>query len=560
MKKTIGIITPVVGGQDLSGAEREFLLLTKDKNRKMSLKSFHELSENGFNAKKLEKVKTLHGSNVPAAGYYLTGVLRQSGFNTILSNKYNDETLKMMAKEDPMAICISTTMVFSRKALKAIINSIRRIMPDVMIIVGGVFLWKSFVFLNDKNRYEISELSTNEDLNMYLALPCTKDEIDADVMIVSPHGVPSLIEVVKTIEKGGKKDFSSIPNLAIPNNDGEFICTHRVNEEIDYNNDFTRWDLIDELPSRIPIRTSVGCPYRCGFCDFYQLYPKVFMRSKESLMKELKLLKDLLGSNVYNSLLDVTDDNVFITPQRVNEFCTVLQESKIRIGWTGFLRSSSVNKNNIDTIKRSNLLSCLIGVESGDNDQLVRMKKMQTAQQQKEGIELLDKAGISSVLSFVIGYPGETEKTIENTANFLNSLHTNLASFNMFSLIVMPFASIATAELRQEYKLKGLWHDWKHYTMSSEEVGHHCYSLYKQVTEVPYTHTEEDLFFNMTKLKADQRKNLYILRKKLTEQYIDKREWNEMEKTYEEIYQAMGVGQVKIPESLKDDIYCPVSF
>ncbi len=35
--------------------------------------------------------------------------------------------------------------------------------------------------------------------------------------------------------------------------------------------------------------------------------------------------------------------------------------------------------------------------------------------------------------------------------------------------------------------------------------------------------TEEDLFFNFARLKNEQRKELYLLRKKLTEQYIEKK-------------------------------------
>ena len=212
--------------------------------------------------------------------------------------------------------------------------------------------------------------------------------------------------------------------MSVPHDNG-FSFTKIIPEKVNYDQDITRWDLLDELPGQIPVRTSIGCPFRCRYCDFYQLFPKIFLRSKESMIREFKLIQQKLAGR--QAIIHATDDNVFINSRRIQNVTEAFKESGIQ-RWIGFMRASSIKKNNIDLIRDSGLLMSIIGVESGDQDQLDRMNKAQKLPDVKRGMELLDNNGITVMMTYIVGFPGETAETIENTAGFINDLNIGLAS------------------------------------------------------------------------------------------------------------------------------------
>lgn len=276
-----------------------------------------------------------------------------------------------------MAILVSTTMILSVEGLIGILSAIRKAMPGVFIIAGGVFIWKNFL---SYTRYPDAESPWDQLFDEKFA------SIHADVLVAAPHGRSSLMKVLEELKKGGRKSFTHIPNLAIPSN-GKFIFTDREDEFVDYNTDYTRWDLVEKIVHKIPVRTSVGCPYRCVYCDFNKLFPKVFLRSPESIAAELKLAKNRFGRHA--GIVHFSDDNIFINRKRINEICNVIIQSGFRT-WMGFMRANDYTQDEYNLMERSGLMLAFIGVESGDQGQLDRMKKKQDVTQLKHTIENLD--------------------------------------------------------------------------------------------------------------------------------------------------------------------------
>jgi radical SAM superfamily enzyme YgiQ (UPF0313 family) len=355
--------------------------------------------------------------------------------------------------------------------------------------------------------------------------------------------------------KGGKGEFSGIPNLCLPGKSG-FVFTERREEQVDYNEDFTRWDLVSEMPEKIPLRTSIGCPYRCRFCDFYQLYPKIFLRSKESLAKELDLAKRRLGQNL--AVIHVSDDNVFITKKRLFDVCGAIAESGLN-HWVGFMRGGEYTNEEIEAIKRSGLMMGKIGVESGDQGQLDRMNKKQKAEKVKRGIEQLDAEGIGVLMTFVVGFPGETNQSLQNTADFLNNLSlANLSvGYQVYPLVIFPLSELAEPEDRERWKIQGLMDQWSHYTMNSKEAAEACYSMFRNVTNVPYSYSEESFFFNRGMFSLETRKSLFQLRQQLTIKMIEKAQCDDIESILKQMAVQMELPLEGIGEGLRTEIILP---
>jgi p-methyltransferase len=515
-------------------------------NRELTLAAFYEFAQKGYIADQVSRGID-HEEDIPAAGYYLEGLLHQYGYDTILTNKYDAETLKTIAHHDPFAVLVSTTMVVTTDSLKDLFSRIRKAMSDTIIIAGGVFVWKNYLIYQ---KYLKSD-SPSPVLPWMLFHPDHAD-IDADVLVVTQHGRSSLLQVLMEMEKGSRASFENIPNLSLPSKMG-FSFTKREDELVDYNTDYTRWDLINKISVKIPLRTSIGCPFRCRFCDFYHLYPHTLVRSAQSLKEELKLIKERLGHSP--GIIHVSDDNVFITKKRLEEVCNAIADSGLR-KWISFMRAGEYSDFELDLMKRSGLMMGMMGIESGDQGQLDRMKKRQIIGSMKRGIEQLDACGISTVMTFVVGFPGENAQTLQNTADFMNnlSLPTLSSSYDLFPLLIQPLSELDNAESRTKWNIEGSFEKWSHFTMNSEDSTKACYSLFKEVTNLPYHYSEESGFFNRAKFNLTTRKSLYQLRHQLTIKMIENATWDQIEHILKDMALQMNLSIGKIDESVRDQI------
>jgi p-methyltransferase len=279
------------------------------------------------------------------------------------------------------------------------------------------------------------------------------------------------------------------------------------------------------------------------------------LRSKESLLLELKTLRAQEGGN--SKIIHVTDDNVFINEKRVKDVSETFTEANI--SWVGFMRASTISPENINLIKRSGLIGSLVGVESGDAAQLKRMNKNQTLEETRQGVELLDANGITVLMTLVVGFPGETAATIENTANFINSLSIGSSSSNyqLYPLSVFPLSDLSRPHFRKKWKITGYMNSWSHYTMNSNEVTEYGYDLFKQIPYVPYNYTRESNFINSRLFSYAQRRTLFHLRQRLTVQLIEQSSWKQIEATLMDISQTMGFPKKYINEEFRHELVVP---
>jgi anaerobic magnesium-protoporphyrin IX monomethyl ester cyclase len=541
MKRTIAIIAPLI---DTRQFNVDFNLRLSRNNRELTLAAFYELANEHFKTEHVSRGFE-YGEDIPAAGFYLEGLLHQNGYDTILTNKY--DSIKTIAEQDPFAVCVSTTMIVATDSLLDLFSSIRSAMPDTQIIAGGVFVWKNYLqFLKNLDSPLLYPLQP------WMLFHPDHIGMDANILVVAPHGKSSLLQVLKELEKGRSASPGYIPNLCLPGNNG-FNFTKREEEQVNYNEDFTRWDLIDEIPEKIPFRTSVGCPFRCRFCDFYQLYPRIFLRSGMSLSQELNLVKNRLGQN--QAVIHVSDDNVFINKNRVHVVCDAIADSGLR-HWIGFMRGGEYTDDEMAAIERSGLMMGEIGVESGDQGQLDRMNKRQKLENVKRGIEQLDAHGIAVWMTFVVGFPGETRQTLQNTADFLNNLSlTNSAvGYQMYPLLIVPLSKLAEPAMRREWRIEGLMEKWSHSTMNSDDAFKACFDLFKEVTNIPYCYSEENIFFNRGMFTLATRKSLFHLRQQLTVKLMEKAPWEHIEHILKSMAQYMEIHVNTIGESLRHEI------
>ncbi len=197
---------------------------------------------------------------------------------------------------------------------------------------------------------------------------------------------------------------------------------------------FPAWDLVDMDYYKLPlknkkfamIRTGIGCPNKCEFCLFRQLYTgKVMYRSHESVIKELEYIKNM-GINC----VLIVSDNFSINRSWVRDFCRQVIDSKLDMT---FICNSRVDTiNDVETIrlmKKAGFWLMSLGLESGNQGLLDHIHKGTTIKQIEETTALLHQEGIMTLGYFIVGLPGETEETLQQTIDFAKRIPIDLAAF-----------------------------------------------------------------------------------------------------------------------------------
>jgi len=161
----------------------------------------------------------------------------------------------------------------------------------------------------------------------------------------------------------------------------------------------------------MPVITSRGCPFKCNFC--YRMQPKVRLRSPESVVEEIKHLKEAYGIGY----IAFQDDLFMMSPDRTLELCDAIEPLNIR--WSCFGRLNYANTKTIRAMKKAGCVYIGYGIESMDDDVLKTMNKNLTVEQITKGIETTLKEGVSPGFNIIWGNIGETEETLQKGVDFL---------------------------------------------------------------------------------------------------------------------------------------------
>ncbi len=107
-----------------------------------------------------------------------------------------------------------------------------------------------------------------------------------------------------------------------------------------------------------------------------------------------------------------------------------------------------------------------MGIESADDKVLLNMNKRATRQQFLDGIQCLRNHGIISMAGFVLGFPGETEASIQGNMEFIEN--SGVEFYTLKEFYYMEHTPVH--ENREQFGLTGMGSKWAHNTMSYDQV------------------------------------------------------------------------------------------
>ena len=184
--------------------------------------------------------------------------------------------------------------------------------------------------------------------------------------------------------------------------------------------------------ARLPwtaVHTSRGCPFQCTFCS------KGVFGSKYRGMPAVRIYGLLRTLVEEHSVRDITfyDDEFTLDKQRLWELNNMLITDINHLGltWTCEGRVAPVDMEQAILMKAAGCRLVYLGLESGNQDILNTLKKNTTLDQARRAVDIYHKVGIQVAAYFMLGAPGETMQSIQDTLDFSEELGLNHAQFSI---------------------------------------------------------------------------------------------------------------------------------
>jgi hopanoid biosynthesis associated radical SAM protein HpnJ len=171
--------------------------------------------------------------------------------------------------------------------------------------------------------------------------------------------------------------------------------------------------------------TGRGCKSRCTFCLWPQTISGHNYRFR-SVPKVIEEVQYVLANIPETKEIFFDDDTLTDNHARVEELAIAL--GKLGFGKKGFPVSWSCNakanvpRKTLEILKANGLRLLLVGYESGNQQILHNIKKGLRIDVAKQFTKDCHELGIVIHGTFILGLPGETEETIEETINYAKEI------------------------------------------------------------------------------------------------------------------------------------------
>jgi radical SAM superfamily enzyme YgiQ (UPF0313 family) len=192
------------------------------------------------------------------------------------------------------------------------------------------------------------------------------------------------------------------------------------------------------------IITSRGCAYNCIFCSKDIFQRKVAFRSSASVLAEIEYLVKNFGIRG----LDILDDNFAQNRIRMEEILEGLIQRNygLSINLQSGIRSEIIDEDLLSLMKKAGIYKLGFGIESADPEVLKICRKKLDLRKLEKVVNLSKKMGFLVYGFFIIGLPGETEKSFRTTLDLAYRLKLDVANFCM----AVPFLGTELFRMVQE--------------------------------------------------------------------------------------------------------------
>jgi len=376
---------------------------------------------------------------------YLGSYLNKRGYEFDYVNLFDDdERVEEVLSREPRVVAIVTTLYVVEDPIVEIVERIRSITPLSQIVIGGPYVSNE------------SQMMSREGLSTLFA------RIGGDIYVISGEGESALAEIMARVK--ADQGLEDIPNIAY-REDGSFVFTEVEGETNTLEGEPIDYSLFSEsdLGELVSLRTAKSCPFSCAFCSFPARAGKYRYLPVEMVERELERIAEL----GHVTTLSFIDDTFNVPKKRFREVLRMMIEREYGFKWNSFYRSDHGDAETIQLMAEAGCEGVFLGAESGSDTILELMKKSARRHNYLEAIAELKANGITAHANFIVGFPGETEETVEETISLIETAAPD------YYRVQVWFADPITPiwDRREEFGIRGRGYKWRHDTMTSDEAG-----------------------------------------------------------------------------------------
>lgn len=245
--------------------------------------------------------------------------------------------------------------------------------------------------------------------------------------VVHGQGEVTFKELVSAIDQ--KTDFNNVNGIVYRDSKNKIVKTPPRSMQNMDELPRLNYDLIDvekyfkaKGVRQFDFITSIGCFFRCTFCAD----PFVFNRKYNGLLPD-RIVDDLLYYHDKYQFDDLNfqDETFFTYSKRIVKMAELLYKNGTKFTWAATMRAdqgSRMSFEEFELCKKGGLRRLLIGVESGSQEMMDWLKKDIKIEQVLLCAERCMELGIHVIFPFIVGFPKESDKSIESTKNMIRDL------------------------------------------------------------------------------------------------------------------------------------------
>ncbi len=403
---------------------------------------------NNYHKKNNESLMT-YDNIFSATIAYLGTFLNKNGLSFDYINSFQEEKEKLkelLVNNEVRTVAVTTTYYVASLPILDVIEFIRKYNTDAKIIIGGPYLATQYeIMTSDSFRYLLRQLN-------------------ADFYVKSAQGEAALAEIVKAVKAGS--GYEHINNI-IYHNGLHYTFSHFTEENNKLEDNIVDWqlfedDFVDNPRKMVMVRTVISCPFACSFCSFPSHAGAYRYLEEELFFRELDQIAKI---DTINSVTFI-DDTFNVPKKRFRNILNTFIEKDYDFEWNCNYRCQYATEEDVIKMKQAGCVGVFLGIESGSDAILKNMNKKSRAVQYKKGIELLKKHGILTYASFIVGFPGETEETIRETIELIETAKPDFFRIQLWYYDTMT----PIHQKAEQYGLQNSQFEWKHNTMDSVEA------------------------------------------------------------------------------------------
>lgn len=206
------------------------------------------------------------------------------------------------------------------------------------------------------------------------------------------------------------------------------------------------WSLADSSDPElwVPVQSRRGCPLDCSYCSTASIEGRtVRARSPRLVAAEMARIAQM-GFRRFHFV-----DNTFnLPPSYAIELCRWVTAERLDITWRCILYPHEVPEELVRAMAEAGCVEASLGFESGSERILREMNKQFLPDEVRRISDLLATSGIRRMGFLLLGGPGETQASVEESLAFADSLHLDLLKVTV-GIRIYPDTPLARRALRE---------------------------------------------------------------------------------------------------------------